>query len=132
MHNNIGILYSSGNAEVNDSCFIENNSKYTFYEENSQYSITVSNCVLDEDVEEKKNEYVMIVNTVSGSFVVSITHLSKGDCRTKKSLCTSCLKNSKQTVDALRFLTFVFLLSFLPSNPSNNAWYNTFFEESKT
>ena len=96
-HDNYGIFLSCGNTEVNDSCFIENFAKNIFYEKSMGYMITVSNCFFDEDVEEKKNEYVTITNKISGSFMVSIAHILEEDCRLEKYLHTSNLKNKKQT-----------------------------------
>ena len=126
-----GIVLAYGNMKIDSSCIQGNIAKYTFYEHGSGYHITVTNCVLVVDVESKIYNGVTIENKVSGSFIVHLVHLSKGECRMKKAFITSCLNNKKQTVDALRFLMFVFLLNFLPSNPSKDIWYDILFGEEK-
>ena len=96
-----GIIWGYGELEIKDSCIIGNVAQYTIYEDLNKYSITVTNCTLDQNVESLINEYVIITNKVSKTFTLSLVHFSTGNCGRKRlrSICFTNCKNKKGSIN---------------------------------
>jgi hypothetical protein len=71
-----GIIYTCGNVMVENSCILENNAPYIFYQASS-YTFTVSNCTLD-----KTTFYgsYKTMNVVAKSFILALNHMSTRNC----------------------------------------------------
>ena len=76
-----GIICSKGTLEVKDSYILENIADNIFYGDSESSSITVNNCVFNEDVDSKRNDYVIITNSSSSSFETNFIHFSIKECR---------------------------------------------------
>jgi hypothetical protein len=87
-----GIIYTSGNLVIEDSCILENSANYIFYSTSSSYTITLSKCTVDKTL---NNGYLTIQNTVTKSFILTLNHMSTQNCHsdydtphpTKKVFC---------------------------------------------
>jgi hypothetical protein len=74
--NSHGIVYTSGNLEIGDSCILENKATYIFNQASS-YTITLSNCTVDSS---SKYGNVVTQNTVTKSFILALNHMSTRNC----------------------------------------------------
>ena len=72
-----GIILTSGNLVIEDSCILENNANYIFYSTSSSYTITLSKCTVDSTL---NNGYLTIQNTVTKSFILALNHMSTQNC----------------------------------------------------
>jgi hypothetical protein len=72
-----GIIYTSGNLKIEDSCILENTATYIFYQNQSFYTITLSNCTVDKT---SNNGYLTTQNTVTKSFILALKHMSNLNC----------------------------------------------------
>ena len=91
-----GIIYTNRNLTIRDSCILENKATCILYEDSYsryRYTITVSNCTLDEDFELKKESYVTITNKAKSSFIHALNHLSTGNCEAKYDVVGSLTPN---------------------------------------
>jgi hypothetical protein len=75
-----GIIYSTGNTIFEDSCILENRATNIFHQDNSQYTITLSNCTVDKTA---NNGYLTIQNTVTKSFILGLNHMSTQNCHSE-------------------------------------------------
>jgi hypothetical protein len=71
-----GIIYTTGNLNIDDSCIIENTATYIFYQDSS-YTITLSNCTVDKTT---YNKNLVTRNTVTKSFIHALNHMSTRNC----------------------------------------------------
>jgi hypothetical protein len=71
-----GIVYTSGNLNIDDSCILENTATHIFYQDSS-YTITLSNCTVDKTT---NNRNLVIQNTVTKSFILALNHMSTQNC----------------------------------------------------
>jgi hypothetical protein len=72
-----GIIATWGNTNIEYSCILENNAYYIFYQGNSNYRITLSNCTADGT---SNNGYLTIQKTVTKSFILALNHMSTQHC----------------------------------------------------
>jgi len=134
--NTYGTIYSYGNLDIKSSCILDNSAKYDFYAYNS-YTITITDCTRDTNKETYGS--VTIKETPAQSFINALIHTQAEHCVaqfdsvgdltieiqiTKRTLSKCSCKNTKPTIDMLTYLTYVFLVSFLPTNPSNDVCYD--------
>jgi hypothetical protein len=77
--NSYGIIYTSGNLKIDDSCILENNATYIFNQASS-YTITLSNCTVDSN---SKYGNVVTQNTVIKSFIIALNHISTRNCHSE-------------------------------------------------
>jgi hypothetical protein len=75
-----GIIYTSGNLKIEDSCILENTATYIFHQGSSSYTITLSNCTVDST---SKYGNVVTQNTVSKSFIHALNHMSTQNCHSE-------------------------------------------------
>jgi hypothetical protein len=74
--NSYGTIATWGNLMIYDSCILENNATYIFYQ-GSSYLITVLNCTVDST---SNNKNLNIRNTVTKSFFLALKHMSTQNC----------------------------------------------------
>jgi hypothetical protein len=72
-----GIIRSNGNLIIEDSCILENQANYIFYQGSSSYTITLSNCTVDNTAFYGSYK---ITNTVTKSFILALDHMSTLNC----------------------------------------------------
>jgi hypothetical protein len=72
-----GIIVTSGNLNIYDSCILENTAKYIFYQGQYTYRITLSNCTVDKTT---NNQNLVIQNTVTKSIIHGLNHMSTLNC----------------------------------------------------
>jgi hypothetical protein len=72
-----GIIYASGNLNIDDCCILENKATYIFFQEYSSYTITLSNCTVDKTT---NNQKLVIQNTVTKGFIHALNHMSTRNC----------------------------------------------------
>jgi hypothetical protein len=75
-----GIIYTSGNLDIKDSCILENNATPIFQASSSSYTITLSNCTVDST---SNNGYLTTQNTVTKSFILALNHMSTQNCHSE-------------------------------------------------
>jgi hypothetical protein len=75
--NSFGTIYIIGNLMIEDSCILENNANYIFYQLSSSNTITLSNCTIDRT---SSNGYLTTQNTVTISFILALSHMSTLNC----------------------------------------------------
>ena len=75
-----GTFYTTGNMRIENSCILDNKAHYIFYQSSSSYTITVSNCILDNII---YNQNLLIQNTVMKSFILSLDHMSTRNCHSE-------------------------------------------------
>jgi hypothetical protein len=72
-----GTIATWGNMEIQDSCILENKATYIFYQGNTNYRTTISNCTVDST---SNNGYMTTKNTVTKSFLHALNHMSTQNC----------------------------------------------------
>jgi hypothetical protein len=131
-----GTIQAYTNVFIKDSCILGNNeNNKVFY---TSYKITISNCTIDGDIFSNGRYYgsVTVNKSIESSFINALSHISTQYCDsyfdsygtlTAKPnvpskiprLLMSC--NCKcPMIDPLRYIQFIFLLTFLPSDPAND------------
>jgi hypothetical protein len=75
-----GIIFSRGNLVIKDSCILENTATYIFFQEDSSYTITLSNCTVDSTT---YNSNLIIQNTVTKSFIHGLNHMTTQNCHSE-------------------------------------------------
>jgi hypothetical protein len=75
-----GIIYALGNLMIDNSCILENTATYIFYQGNSNYRTTLSNCTVDLT---SNNGYLTIQNAVTKSFILALNHMSTLNCHSE-------------------------------------------------
>jgi hypothetical protein len=132
--NTEGIIWTSGNLNIEDSCVLENNAANIFYQSSSSYTITLSNCTVDKTT---YNQNLMTQNTVAKSFILALNHMSTENCHSeydsagtltpiiqtpssskKQRLCYSYVKLFYQPRLCLES-TFIFIFHFIHPQASN-------------
>jgi hypothetical protein len=76
----LGIIRTSGNMIIENSCILENKANTIFYESYSSCIITISNCTVDST---SKYGSVEIQNTVTKSFILALSHISTRHCHSE-------------------------------------------------
>jgi hypothetical protein len=131
-----GIIYSTGNLMINDSCILDNNATNIFYQESTSYTITLFNCTVDST---SNNGYLTTRNTVTKSFILALNHMSTQNCHSEydsagtltpiiqsppssknRIQCYTC--NQSRIRDFVSLLS-VFLFSFIHLDASNYPLY---------
>jgi hypothetical protein len=131
-----GTVYITGNLNIYDSCILENTATYTFSQDYSSYTITLSNCTVDKAT---CNRNVVTQNTVTKSFILALNHMSTQNCHsqydsagnltpiiqtpsssTRQGFCFTYLKYfcHPQLRDFLSFNS-IFVFNFIHSGSSN-------------
>jgi hypothetical protein len=131
-----GTIYTYGNTMIADSCILENNANYIFYQGSSQYTFTLSNCTVDST---SNNGYLTTLSTVTKSFILALNHMSTQNCHseydsagyltaipyvsspTKKLFCYTC-RICQGRIGDLFSITFVFMITFIYLDPSGDSW----------
>jgi hypothetical protein len=129
-----GTIATWGNLIINDSCILENNAFYNFFQ-GSSYTITVSNCTVDST---SNNGYLITQNTVTKSFIHALNHISTQNCHSEydsvgnltpiiqssKQLihCCTCglffnLPQSNEAISLISLLVFNFIHPYASNNP---------------
>jgi hypothetical protein len=75
-----GIIFTSGNLKIYDSCILENRANYIFYQYSSSYTITLLNCTVDTF---SNNGYLTTRNTITKSFILALNHVSTQNCHSE-------------------------------------------------
>jgi hypothetical protein len=78
--NSYGTIATKGNLNIVDSCILENEADYIFYQQSSSYRITLSNCTVDTT---SNNGYLSIQNTVTKSFILALNHIFTQNCHSE-------------------------------------------------
>jgi hypothetical protein len=131
--NKQGIIYSSGDMIIEDSCILENIGSCIFYQADSSYTITLSNCTVDLTT---NNGYLTTQKTVSKSFIHGLHHMSTQNCHseydsagtltaipyispsTKKAFRCTCHYQAR--ISDFISLIWVFVITFIHPNPSED------------
>jgi hypothetical protein len=127
-----GIVFTSGNTMIEDSCILENKADYIFYAASSSYTITLSNCTVDKTT---NNRNLVTQNTVTKSFILALNHMSTRNChseydsagsltaipyvshRTNKLFCyTNELNQYHARISDLFTLIWVFIVTFIQTH----------------
>jgi hypothetical protein len=121
-----GVIYSTGNLTIEDSCILNNIASHTF-ETYSYNIITLSNCTVD------KTAYIgkmTIQNTATKSFIHTLNHMSTQNCHAEYTFAISP-SNKKQFYCSYKYnqcivrisdfftLNWVFLITLIHPNPYN-------------
>jgi hypothetical protein len=75
-----GTIASWGNLNIKDSCILENRATNIFYQVNSGYTITLSNCTVDSTT---NNQNLITQNIVTKSFILALNHMSTRNCHSE-------------------------------------------------
>jgi hypothetical protein len=78
--NGEGTFITWGNLNIEDSCILENKATNIFYQANTNYIITISNCTVDST---SNNGYLTIQNTVTKNFILALNHISTRNCHSE-------------------------------------------------
>jgi hypothetical protein len=73
-----GTIYSNEKLIISDSCILENEATYIFYQYSSSYTITLSNCTVDKAT---NNQNLIIQNIITKSFILALNHMYNLICR---------------------------------------------------
>jgi hypothetical protein len=128
--NSNGIFYINANIEFEDSCILENNANYVFYQASSSYTTTLSRCTVDTA---SSNQNIITKNTVTKSFILALDHMSTQNCHSRYDSVGTLTPSKKQLLCftygnffyqyQLRYLVSlisVFLFNFIHLNDSND------------
>jgi hypothetical protein len=77
--NSEGTIFANRNVMIEDSCILENNATYIFYQYSS-YTITLSNCTVDSTL---NNKNLITQNTATKSFIHALNHMSTLNCHSE-------------------------------------------------
>jgi hypothetical protein len=135
----LGTFNSNTNLIIKNSCILGNNNGYIVFKASSS-TITISNCTLDDDIRSGRTAgSVIITKTNEKGFINALSHIATQECDSyfdsygtlsvKQSIksphCLLSCNNVRPMFNQLRNLQFMFLLTFLPSNPSSNFYLDT-------
>jgi hypothetical protein len=128
-----GTIYAYKNLVIEDSCILENKATYIFYQVDSSYSITLSNCTVDSF---SYSGRLTTRNTVTKSFILGLNHMSTHNCHSeydsagtltavpytstrssskRVSLCTCGMFHYQSKISDLFSLTYIFMITFIHS-----------------
>jgi hypothetical protein len=138
-----GAIIASGNLFIKDSCILGNNENdKVFYVSSSSSKITISNCTIDDDIftNGRYAGSVTIIKTITKTFINALSHISthlcdsyfdsygtlsaKPNVPSQISRCLLSCNCRYQTNDLLRYIQFIFLLTFLPSGTENGKYFH--------
>jgi hypothetical protein len=138
-----GTISSWSNLFIKDSCILGNNEgKAVFYQSISSNKITISNCTIDDDIftNGRYSGSVTVIKTITKSFINALSHIVTQHCDSyfdsygtlsakpnSPSIISHCIMSyncQRPMIDALRNLQFLFLLTFLPSNPAKDYYFD--------
>jgi hypothetical protein len=138
-----GTIRSYGNLLIKDSCILGNNERKTvFYESRSSLMIIISNCTIDDDII-SNTRYVggfTINKTIENAFINALSHIATKSCDSyfdsygtltakpnapskNPRYLMSCNKHT--SINPLRSMQFMFLLTMLPSDPASDYYFNS-------
>jgi hypothetical protein len=142
-----GTIYPYKNLVIEDSCILENKATYIFYQADSSYSITLSNCTVDSF---SNSGRLTTQNTVTKSFILGLNHMSTRNCHSeydsagtltavpyittrsskRVSLCTCGICHCQSKISDLFSLTYILMVTFVHIDPSKNSLcdINRFYE----
>jgi hypothetical protein len=66
--------------DIADSCILENKANNIFYQGDTSYRTTISNCTVGST---SNNGYLTIRNTVTKSFILGLNHMSTLNCHSE-------------------------------------------------
>jgi hypothetical protein len=118
-----GIVYTSGNLMIEDSCILENEATYIFHQECSSYTITLSNCTVDKTT---CNRNLKTQNTVTKSFILALNHMSTENCQSEydsAGYLTPIVQSPSSSKKQIRLCTCG---EFLYHFPQGNFFSSTF------
>jgi hypothetical protein len=138
-----GTIYTEVSLFIKDSCILGNNKGYNVFSCSGSPSakITISNCTIDNDTISngrysgtltisKTNERIFInalshiVTQLCDSYFDSYGTLTgKPNVPSIKSLCLMSCVCKDPIIGPLRIIKFIFLLTFLPSDQANAAYF---------
>jgi hypothetical protein len=72
-----GTFYINGYLKIEDSCILENEATYIFYQPSTSYTITLSNCTVDKTT---CNLNVVTHNICTKNFILALNHMSNQLC----------------------------------------------------
>jgi hypothetical protein len=132
-------IYAYANVLVKDSCILGNNKgNRVFYEDYSSCKITISNCTIDDDIFTSGRYYgsVTFSQSIERTFINALSHIQTQKCdsyfdsygilsvkpnipskRVRYFLSCDC---QQPRIENFRIMQFIFLLTFLLSDPAND------------
>jgi hypothetical protein len=136
-------IYAWSILLIKDSCILGNNKgNIVFYAGSySTCKMTISNCTIDNDIfsNGRFTGSVTVTKTIKSTFNNELSHIAIWGCDSSfdqygtltgkpnipsKSLrCLMSCNYKHPVIDALRNLQFMFLLTYLPSNPTINDYF---------
>jgi predicted outer membrane repeat protein len=135
-----GTIYVVTDILFKDSCILGNDEGKTFFYFSNSYKITISNCTID-NTRYSGGGSIIFTQTIKHSFIHALSHIvtricdsnfdSYGTLSAKPIVPPQSTKNpcigyfmscniKKPTIDPFRCIEFIFLLTVLPSDPSND------------
>ena len=75
-----GTIATWGNLMIEDSCILENKATNIFFQGNTNYRTTISNCTVDKTT---NNGYLTTRNIVTKSFIHALNHMSTRNCHSE-------------------------------------------------
>jgi hypothetical protein len=130
-----GIILTYGDLIIKDSCILGNDEKNNvFFECTSSKKITISNCTIDGNIfaSGRYSGSVTIIKTNEKPFINALSHIVTQRCDSyfdsygtltlkpnipsKSPRCIISCNCNHLTIDPVRSVHFIFLLTFLPSN----------------
>jgi predicted outer membrane repeat protein len=139
-----GTIYVYANVFIKDSCILGNNENYkVFSEDYSSCKITLSNCTIDDDIFTRGRYYgsVTVIKPITKSFINALSHIATQRCDSyfdsygtlsvkpntpsKTLRCLISCNNICPMNDLLRYIQFIFLLTFLPSDPAKGYYFDS-------
>jgi hypothetical protein len=135
------IFYVCANLLIKDSCILGNYEKSRIFYVTSSGKVTLSNCTIDDDIftNGRYTGSVTVIKTITKTFINALSHISTQLCDSyfdsygtltveptlpsqSPRYLMSC--NCKRlTIDLINSMQFIFLLTFLPSDPANDDYY---------
>jgi hypothetical protein len=137
-----GIIDSGANLFIRNSCILGNAIGKTIFYTNSG-SITLINCTIDDDIFTNGRYIgsVTVSKTIQSTFINALSHIatrkcdsyfdSYGSLTVKLNAPTGSCRYliscniRRPLIDPLRFMEFIFLLTMLPSDPSNDYYFDS-------
>jgi hypothetical protein len=132
-----GTIVTYGNLFIKDSCILGNNKGKKVFYASSSYMITISNCTIDDDII-SKTRYVgsfTVNKTIERTFSNAFSHIAPQGCDSYITLKPKVPSQSsrylifynikKTIINTLRNMQFIFLYTFLPSDPSNTHYFDS-------
>ena len=143
MCNIINSIQEDGNTYIKDSCILGNSEEKRIFYSEYPGNITISNCTIDDDIftNERYEGNVTMNKTIERTFINALSHIVTNKCDSFFDLywpptvepnvpaecpryLMSCIMKHL-IIYPFRIIEFIFLLTMLPSDPSNDNYFDS-------